>query len=116
MSSHAKSKVNLNVIRFKRRPMLAKQGFRVDNHGSIVLLRPFDASRYRLRESRDWQGITATSRIGQPSFSNRAISTTTSQAFDVTDWWRDDPTGSARQRQLSHPRFYRRRRNRLFGN
>ena len=38
MSSHAKPK--LKVIPFKRRPMLAKQDFQVDNHGSIVVLRP----------------------------------------------------------------------------
>jgi hypothetical protein len=47
MSSHcpgnsgkSKSKLNLKVIPFKRRPVLAKQDFQVDNHGSIVLLRP----------------------------------------------------------------------------
>ncbi len=46
MSSHtrnfskSKSKINLDVITFKRRPVLAKQDFQVDNHGSIVLLRP----------------------------------------------------------------------------
>lgn len=39
-SSKSKSKLNLSVIPFKRRPMLAKQDFQVDNHGSIVLLRP----------------------------------------------------------------------------
>ena len=44
MSSHQassrKPKSKLKVIPFKRRPVLAKQDFQVDNHGSIVLLRP----------------------------------------------------------------------------
>ena len=44
MSSHhaskSKSKLNLKVIPFKRRPILAKQDFAVENHGSIILLRP----------------------------------------------------------------------------
>ena len=39
-SSKSKSKVNLSVILFKRRPVLAKQDFQIVNHGSIVLLRP----------------------------------------------------------------------------
>ena len=42
MSSRGKpvSKPNLNVVQFKRRPLLAKQDFTVQHHGSIVLLRP----------------------------------------------------------------------------
>jgi hypothetical protein len=47
MSSHrasnsrkSKSKLNLNVIPFKRRAPMAKQDFAVENHGSIILLRP----------------------------------------------------------------------------
>ena len=40
MSSRVRSKVSLKVIPFKRRPVLAKQDFSVENHGSIVLLRP----------------------------------------------------------------------------
>jgi len=45
MSSHhasnsSKAKSKLKVIPFKRRPALAKQDFAVENHGSIVLLRP----------------------------------------------------------------------------
>jgi hypothetical protein len=46
MSSHhhasnsSKPKSKLNVIPFKRRPPMAKQDFQIDNHGSIVLLRP----------------------------------------------------------------------------
>jgi hypothetical protein len=38
--SRAKSKVNLNVVPFKRRPPMAKQDFTVEHRGSIVLLRP----------------------------------------------------------------------------
>jgi hypothetical protein len=48
MSSHhasnAKSKSNLRVIPFKRRPALAKQDFAVENHGSIILLKPLTAA------------------------------------------------------------------------
>jgi hypothetical protein len=40
MSSNRHAKSNQEVIPFKRRPMLAKQDFAVENHGSIVLLRP----------------------------------------------------------------------------
>jgi len=36
----AKSKLNLNVIPFKRRPLLAKQDFSVRHHGSIITLTP----------------------------------------------------------------------------
>ena len=39
-SSKSKSKLNPKVIPYKRRPLLAKQDFQIDNHGSIVLLRP----------------------------------------------------------------------------
>ncbi len=39
-ASKSKSKLNLNVVPFKRRPPMAKADFRVDNHGSIILLRP----------------------------------------------------------------------------
>jgi hypothetical protein len=35
-----KLKSNLNVIRFKRRPPMAKQDFTVVHHGSVVVLRP----------------------------------------------------------------------------
>ena len=51
-SSKSKSKLNLTVIPFKRRPMLAKQDFAVEDHGSIVLLRPLtdEALEYVNRE------------------------------------------------------------------
>lgn len=39
-SSKSESKLNLKVVPFERRPILAKQDFAVENHGSIVLLRP----------------------------------------------------------------------------
>ena len=39
-SSSSKPNLNLQVVPFKRRPMLAKQDFALENHGSIVLLRP----------------------------------------------------------------------------
>lgn len=34
------SKVNLSVVRFRRRPLLSKQDFTLEHHGSIVLLKP----------------------------------------------------------------------------
>jgi hypothetical protein len=39
-SSKSKSKLNLKVIPFKRRAPMAKADFRVDNHGSLILLHP----------------------------------------------------------------------------
>jgi hypothetical protein len=39
-ASNAKPKSKLKVIPFKRRPPMAKPDFQVDNHGSIIMLRP----------------------------------------------------------------------------
>ena len=36
----AKSKLSLTVVPFKRRPLLAKQDFTVQHHGSIITLTP----------------------------------------------------------------------------
>ena len=46
MSSHhrnsreSQSKLNLNVVPFKRRPPMAKADIRIANHGSLILLHP----------------------------------------------------------------------------
>jgi len=46
MSSHhaskSNSKLNLQVILFKRRALMAKADFRVENHSSIYLLHPLN--------------------------------------------------------------------------
>jgi hypothetical protein len=49
------SKSKLNVIRFKRRPLLSKQDFTLEHHGSIVLLKP------NTRDGIDW----ANAKIGR---------------------------------------------------
>jgi hypothetical protein len=112
MSSHAKSKLNLKVIPFKRRPALAKQDFQVDDHGSIVLLRP-------LREA----DIDYVNReIGKDNGFQPYCPTVLFAPRYIDQFYRCDPRrwcwcdSDAKRRQLSHPRLCRRRRHRLFRN
>ena len=42
------SKLELKVIPFKRRPLLTKQDFTLEHHGSVVLLKP------NTRDGVDW--------------------------------------------------------------
>lgn len=81
--SRAKSKVNLNVVPFKRRPPMAKQDFTVEHRGSIVLLRP------NTPDGIDWANAkigktTVSSLTGRRLFWSRATSLRSSMTFIKT--------------------------------
>jgi hypothetical protein len=94
----------------KKKTVIPKANFRIDHHGSIVLIVPLCAP------ARDWLDKNLGKDNGyQPywptAIVDRATWLRSSQEFGVKGWWRDEPQkrGAARdqQRQLSRPGFYR---------